>query len=100
MCQSSVESHVFYVSYIYGEKEYLARQGRKEKRACKKPQMVANINKPFPTGSNIRMFFYWDLEDVHSSHDDALVIKVQISNAMVSCIFVDDGSGYVDVQCN
>ncbi|CAN6718808.1 unnamed protein product [Malus baccata var. baccata] len=34
-----------------------------------------------------------DLDDVHSSHDDASVIKVQISNAMVSHVLVDNRYG-------
>ncbi|KAM2096325.1 hypothetical protein COP2_019068 [Malus domestica] len=32
-----------------------------------------------------------DLEDVHSPHGDALVIKVQILNALDDCILVDNG---------
>lgn len=34
------------------------------------------------------MFSGWDLEDINSPHDDALVIKVQIFNAMVSHVLV------------
>lgn len=59
---------------------------------CKNPQMVASINKPPPINSNILMFFDQDLEDVHSPYDDALIVKVQISNVMVSPVLVDNGS--------
>lgn len=38
------------------------------------------------------MFFDQDLEDVHSPYDDALIVKVQISNIMVSRVLVDNGS--------
>lgn len=52
--------------------------------------MVPSINKPFPVDSNILMFIDQNLEDVYSSHDDSLVIKVHISNAMVSRVLVDN----------
>lgn len=46
--------------------------------------MVALIIKLLSINSNILMFFDQDLEDVHSPYYDALVVKVQISNTMVS----------------
>lgn len=52
--------------------------------------MVATINKPLSINSNILMFPSQDLEDVNSIHDDALVIKVQISNALSQ--LYDNGS--------
>lgn len=54
--------------------------------------MMVSINKPLPINSNILMFFDQDLEDVHSPYDDALIVKVQISNIMVSRVLVDNGS--------
>lgn len=51
--------------------------------------MVANINKPLIINSNILIFSDQDLEEVHSPDDNALAIKVQISNAMVSRVLVD-----------
>lgn len=42
--------------------------------------MVAAINKTLTIDSNILVFSDYDLEDVCLPHDDALVIKVQISN--------------------
>lgn len=39
------------------------------------------------------MFSDWDLEDVHPPYDNTFVIKIQISNALVSCVLVDNGSG-------
>ncbi|KAM1637101.1 hypothetical protein ACFX13_015223 [Malus domestica] len=53
--------------------------------------MVAFIYKPPPIASTIPMFSNRDLEDVCLPYDDALVIKVQISNAMVSRVLVDNG---------
>ncbi|KAM2451813.1 hypothetical protein ACFX1W_009217 [Malus domestica] len=44
--------------------------------------MVAIINKPLAIDSNILMFFDNDLKDIHSPHDDALIVKVQISNTL------------------
>lgn len=35
----------------------------------------------------------WELEDVHSHLNDAFVIKVQISHAMVNWLLVDNGLG-------
>lgn len=55
--------------------------------------MVTTINKPLTIDSNILIFSNHDLEDVHSFHDDALVVQVQIFIALVSCILVDNGSG-------
>ncbi|KAB2623881.1 hypothetical protein D8674_037834 [Pyrus ussuriensis x Pyrus communis] len=55
--------------------------------------MVASINKPLSIKFNILMFSDQDLEDIHSPDDDALVIKVQISNNMVSRVLVDIGAG-------
>lgn len=55
--------------------------------------MVASINKPLSIKSNIVIFSDQDLEDIHSPNDDALVIKVQISNNMVSRVLVDIGAG-------
>ncbi|KAM1529990.1 hypothetical protein EV2_019748 [Malus domestica] len=48
---------------------------------------------PKTSYSNILMFSGKDLEDVNSPHDDVLVIKVQIFNAMVSCILIDNVIG-------
>ncbi|TQD72737.1 hypothetical protein C1H46_041728 [Malus baccata] len=42
---------------------------------------------------NILMFFNRDLEDVHSPFDDVVIVKMQISNAMVNHVLVDNGSG-------
>lgn len=53
--------------------------------------MVASIYKPPPIASTIPMFSNRDLEDVCSPYDDALVITVHISNAMVSRVLVDNG---------
>lgn len=55
--------------------------------------MVASINEPLTIGSNILMFSDRDLEDVHSPHDNTFVIKIQISNALVRYVLVDNGSG-------
>ncbi|TQD73104.1 hypothetical protein C1H46_041365 [Malus baccata] len=54
---------------------------------------MAFITKPLAIDSNILMFLDMDLEDVYSPHDDAFVIKIQITNALVSSILVDNGSG-------
>lgn len=54
--------------------------------------MVASINKPLAIDSNILMFSDRDLEEVHSPYNDALVVKVQISNAMVSRVLMDNRS--------
>ncbi|KAM2989055.1 hypothetical protein FF2_003079 [Malus domestica] len=54
---------------------------------------MAFITKPLAIDSNILIFLDMDLEDVHSPHDDAFVIKIQISNALVNIILVDNSSG-------
>lgn len=60
--------------------------------------MVATINKPLAIDYNILMFLDHDLEDQDATHhsqqatDDALVVKVQISNALVSSIMVNNCS--------
>lgn len=51
---------------------------------------MASINKPLTIDSNILMSSNRDLEDVHSPYDDAFVIKVQISNTLVSQVLVDN----------
>lgn len=53
---------------------------------------MAFINKPLAIDSNILPFFDQDLEDVHSPHDDAFVVKIQIPNTLVSRILVENGS--------
>lgn len=55
--------------------------------------MVALINIPLAIDSNILMFFDRDLEGVHSPYNDALIVKVQISNTMVSRVLMDNRSG-------
>lgn len=52
--------------------------------------MVASINKPLAIDSNILMFSDRDLEDVNLPHVDALFIKIQISNALVNHIPVNN----------
>ncbi|KAM1179452.1 hypothetical protein ACFX2G_019025 [Malus domestica] len=59
--------------------------------AYKKPRLVASINKSLAINSTILMSSDRDLEDVHSPHGDALVIKVQILNALDDRILVDNG---------
>lgn len=55
--------------------------------------MMALINKPLAfVLSDILMLFDWELEDV-SLHDNDLVVKVQIYNAKVSWVLVDNRSG-------
>lgn len=54
--------------------------------------MMALINKPLAIDSNILMFSNWELEYV-SLHDNVLVVKVQIYNAMVCRVLVDNRSG-------
>lgn len=54
---------------------------------------MVSINKPLTIDSNILMSSNRDLEDVHSPNDDAIVIKVQISNTLVSRVLVDNVFG-------
>lgn len=54
---------------------------------------MANINKQLAIGSNILRFSDQDLEDVYSPYDDALVVKAQLSNALVSRVLVNNGLG-------
>lgn len=63
------------------------------KTACKKHRMVASNNKPLAIDSNILMLSDRDLEGVHSPYNDAIVVKLQISNAMVSWVLMDNRSG-------
>lgn len=53
------------------------------------------INKPLTIDSNILIFSDQDLEDVHSPHDDAIVVKLQIFNVLASWVLVDNGLGDV-----
>lgn len=78
---------------IFNEQEYLGNTRKKRKATCKKPKVVALINMPFTIDSNILMFYDQDLENVHSPYDNALIIKVQIPNAIVSRVSMDNGSG-------
>lgn len=55
--------------------------------------MMASVIKPLTIDFNILMFSNRDLEDVHSPYDDALVIKVQISNTLVSWVLVNNVFG-------
>ncbi|RXH67378.1 hypothetical protein DVH24_027525 [Malus domestica] len=74
---------------MYGEQEYLGNTRKERNAVYKKSRLVANINKPLAINSNILMFMIeiWKT----STH---LVIKVHISNTLVSCILVDNGSGF------
>lgn len=54
---------------------------------------MGTVNKSLAIDYNIQMFLDRDLEDVRSPHDDALVVKVQISNTLVSCVPVKHYSG-------
>lgn len=74
------------VNCIYSNQEYLGNTQKERKAACEKPRMVAPVNKPLAIDPNILMFSDRDLEDVHSPHDNVLVVKVQIFNALVRCI--------------
>ena len=61
--------------------------------SCKKPQMVASTNKSLIIDSNILVCSFRDLKYVQSPHNDTFIVKVQISNALVSRVLVDNGSG-------
>lgn len=82
-----MESPLVNVYCIYREHEHLGKTKKEINVACKKPRMVATINKPLPINFNVLMFLSQELEDFHSFHNDVLVIKVQISNALSqSCV--------------
>lgn len=64
-----------YSNCIYKKQRNMGNNRKERKATCKKPRMVASINKPLLIYSNILMFSDQNLDDVHSPHDDALVIK-------------------------
>ncbi|KAB2625773.1 hypothetical protein D8674_017433 [Pyrus ussuriensis x Pyrus communis] len=55
--------------------------------------MVASINKTLAIDANILMFFDRRMEDFHSPDNDPFIVKVQITNAMISRVLVDNKLG-------
>ncbi|KAB2600509.1 hypothetical protein D8674_042977 [Pyrus ussuriensis x Pyrus communis] len=55
--------------------------------------MMASINKTLAIDANILMFFDRGMEDFHSRDNDPFIVKVQITNAMINRVLVDNKLG-------